>query len=377
MRLPPFRLERYFARYEFTARFLLCSSDCETVAIRELLALEPGAMERFLDLRLGYTESPGSPTLREEISRLYTTIDPSGILVHAGAEEAIFLFMHAALEAGDHLIVHTPCYQSLAEVARGIGCDVTPWVAKEAAGWALELDDLKRALRRNTRAIVLNTPHNPTGYLMRRDLFREVHRFAEEHGLRLFCDEVYRESEHADADRLPAACDLGPRSVSLGVMSKSYGLPGLRIGWVATRDAGLLARMAALKDYTTICNGAPGEFLAELALRHRAALLRRNLDLIHRNLAVLDAFFARHEERFGWVRPCAGPIAFPRLKGEEVDAFCHDLVTAANVLLLPGTLFDDHGNHFRIGFGRANLPEAVDRLESFLSSRGQGARIRS
>lgn len=369
MQLPPFRLERYFARYEFSTQFLLCSSDCESMPIRDLLALEPEAAERFLDLRLGYTESPGAPTLRREIARLYTTIEPEQVLVHSGAEEAIFLFMHAALKAGDHLVVHAPGYQSLAEVARGIGCAVTPWRADESDGWALDPEALRKALRPATRAIVLNTPHNPTGYLMRRDLFQEVHRIAEERGLLLLSDEVYRESEHDPSARLPAACDLGRQAVSLGVMSKTYGLPGLRIGWIATRNAELVARMQVLKDYTTICNSAPGEFLAELALRHRQRLAGRNLALIARNLAIVEALFARHADRFAWVRPQAGPIAFPRLIGGEVEAFCHDLVTTANVLLMPGTVYEEGSSHFRIGFGRADLPEAVARLEAFLRTR--------
>jgi aspartate/methionine/tyrosine aminotransferase len=154
-------------------------------------------------------------------------------------------------------------------------------------------------------------------------------------------------------------------------MSKTYGLPGLRIGWIATHNADLYERMAALKDYTTICNSAPSEFLAELALRHRARLAARNLDIIVRNLKALDGFFAQYSEEFGWIRPGAGPIAFPKLLRGDVSEFCHELVTRAGVLLLPGPLFDDEGNHFRIGFGRANMPEALERLEGFLAHERQ------
>ncbi len=371
MRLLPFKLERYFARYEFDVEYLLCSSDCEALTVGELLALEPGAAERFERHWLGYTESPGSPALRREICGLYRTIAPDQVLVHSGAEEAIFLFMHAMLKAGDHVIVHWPCYQSLVEVARGIGCNVTRWEAHEADGWALDVAALRRHLRPNTRVIVINTPHNPTGYLMSPETFRSVHEIAQEAGITLFCDEVYRESEHRPADRLPAACDVGSHAVSLGVTSKTYGLAGLRIGWIATHDAELYARMAALKDYTTICNSAPSEFLAEVALRHRAALVARNVGLITRNLDRLDRFFEHHAGQFVWRRPKAGPIAFPRLVGEPIEAFCDALVRTASVLLLPGTVYDHPGNHFRIGFGRKNLPEAIARWEAFLAERGE------
>jgi aspartate/methionine/tyrosine aminotransferase len=366
MPLPPFILERYFARHEFGAKHQLCCSDCESLSIGELLSLEPEARERFERHWLGYTETQGSQTLRGEICRLYRTIRPDDVLVHAGAEEAIFLFMHAALGAGDHIVVHAPCYQSLAEVARGLGCQVTPWQAWEEKGWALDLEELRGHLRPNTRAVILNTPHNPTGYLMPRETLQALSGLCQERGILLFSDEVYRELEHNPADRLPAACDLGEHAVSLGVMSKAYGLAGLRIGWVATRNAALLARMAELKDYTTICASAPSEFLAELALRHGATLVERNRRIIAANLAVLDGFFAAHPDRFVWRRPGAGPIAFPRLVGEDVDVFCDVLLEQAGILLLPGSVYGDAGNHFRIGFGRKNLPEAVARLEAFL-----------
>ncbi len=368
MKIPPFLLERYFASHEFNVRHLLCASDCESVSIAELFALEPGAAERFSRQRLGYAESPGGPALRQAIAALYASTGPEQVLVTSGAEEAIFLFMQAALQPGDRLVVQTPCYQSLAEVARSMGCVVDPWPLREQeGGWTPDLPELRRLLRRRTRALVVNSPHNPTGFQMSLAMFLEVIRLAEERGALLFSDEVYREAEYREEDRLPAACDVSPLCVSLGVMSKSYGLAGLRIGWLAARDARLLERVAALKDYTTICSPAPSEFLAELALRHRQALLRRNLRLLRDNLQVLDAFFARHPQRFSWLRPRAGPVAFPRLKGAQVEGFCNRLREGSGVLLLPGSVFGDRNSHFRIGFGRADLPEAVARLEEALA----------
>ena len=367
MNLPPFKLERYFAKYEFHTEFLLCSSDCEAMSIAELLAFEPGAAEKFQETWLGYTESTGSPALRKEISNIYADIQPDRILVHTGAGEAIYLFMHAMLRADDHILVHSPCYQSLSEVAKGIGCHVSPWIAREENGWALELDELRHLLRPTTKAIILNTPHNPTGYLMSRTDFEAVNKFAQEHNLLLFSDEVYRESEYERANRLPAACDLGDHAVSLGVTSKTYGLAGLRIGWIATQNKNVYDRMAGLKDYTTICNSAPSEFLAEVAMRHRERLAERNLTIIKSNLSVIDDLFARHADRFSWVRPQAGSMGFPLLLTGDIDEFCEDLVSKAGVLLLPGSMYDDSRNHFRIGLGRRNLPRAVQRFEEYLN----------
>ncbi len=372
MKLPPFILERYFAKHEFNVKHLLCCSDCQSMSIRELLTLSPGAEEEFLRLRLGYTESRGSPSLRALIAGIYGGIDAGQVLVHGGAEEAIFLFMHAALEPSDHLIVHWPCYQSLFEIARGIGCDVTPWPAREEEGWALDPEELKRLVRPNTRAIILNSPHNPTGWQMPRDAFLETVKFAETGGITLFSDEVYRESEYDKKDRLPAACDAGERAVSLGVMSKTYGLPGLRIGWVATQNRDIYVRMEELKDYTTICASGPSEFLAQTALRHRQTLVERNVEIISGNLAVLDGLFARHADRLAWRRPIAGPIAFPRLLREDSRAFCSGLLREEGVLLLPGEVYADRENHFRIGFGRAGLPAAAARLEAYLEGFAAG-----
>jgi aspartate/methionine/tyrosine aminotransferase len=367
MRLEPFKIERYFARYEFTTEYLLCSSDCESVTVANLLRLEPGAEAALQGQWLGYTESQGDPALREAISGIYETVSGDQVLVHSGAEEGIFGFMNALLGPGDHVVVHAPCYQSLREVAQGLGAEVTDWPADPDRAWALDPEFLEAAVRPNTKAVVINTPHNPTGYLMPREILDAVIGIARHHDLVLFCDEVYRELEHDPADRLPAACDLYERAVSLGVLSKTYGLPGLRIGWIATRDRDLHARMAAFKDYLTICNAAPSEFLARIALAHRHALAERNRHIVLENLDLLDGFFARHAERFAWQRPKAGPIAFPALRQGTAEAFCRDLVERAGVLLLPSRVYDFGDRHFRIGFGRRNLPEALGRLEDHLS----------
>ena len=177
---------------------------------------------------------------------------------------------------------------------------------------------------------------------------------------------MYRGLELDPAERLPAFADINDRALSLGVMSKAYGLAGLRIGWVATRNEKLLHELAAFKDYTTICSSAPSEFLATVALRHADKIVGRNLAIIRNNLDRLDTFFASHGEWFGWNRPKAGSIAFPALLQGVVDEFCTDLVEQAGVLLLPGTLYNERFNHFRIGFGRKNLPEALERMEIYL-----------
>ena len=368
MKISDFKLERYFARHEFKAPYLLCCSDCESLSINDLLAFEAGAAEAFENLWLGYTESSGHPDLREAISKIYARISPDEVLVHAGAEEAIFNFMNVVLAPEDHIIVHEPGYQSLAEVARSIGCRVTAWVGDPAQNWRLDMDFLKDHLQPNTRVVVVNCPHNPTGYLMSRNEFEAIIELSQQQGFHIFSDEVYRFLEYDPETRLPALCDRDDRGVSLGVMSKSFGLAGLRIGWIASRNRDLLKRMAAFKDYTTICNSAPSEFLATVALRHKDPIVKRNLRIIKENLSELNAFFNRHTDRFQWLPPRAGPIAFPGWSGDgAVEQFCRDLLEKTGVLLLPGILYRGDFQHFRIGFGRKNLPACIDRLEAYLT----------
>jgi len=368
MRLAPFKLERYFAKHEFSAPYLLCSSDCESVELRDLLALEHGAREQFDSLWLGYTEPLGDPKLRQAIAIQYDHITADQVLVHAGAEEAIFNFMNVALSPGDHVVVHAPYYQSLGEVAKSIGAEVSEWRGDSEHAWELDLDDLESLLTARTRVVVVNFPHNPTGYLPPAEFVSELSSLSDRHGFIIFSDEVYRGLELDPCDRLPAFADVNERAVSLGVMSKTYGLAGLRIGWLATRDDGLFRELAAFKDYTTICNSAPSEFLATLALRNAEAIVERNLRIVRDNLDRLDHFFGSNRELFDWYRPRAGSVAFPTLLRGTVEEFCADLIERAGVLLLPGTLYGEGFNAFRIGFGRKNLPEALEKLEGYLQA---------
>jgi aspartate/methionine/tyrosine aminotransferase len=367
MHIDPFRIERYYAQYEFTTRYMLSSSDCESRTIGELLELEPGARERLLETWCGYTESTGAPELREAIATLYERVGPEDVIVVSSAEEGIFLVNHALLAPGDHAVAETPCYESALQLARSAGAEVSEWRRRYEDDWAHDLEALERSVRSDTRLLYINQPHNPTGTLMSRATFDRVADLARSHGLVLFSDEVYRGLEHDARDRLPAACDVDERAVSLGSISKSYGLPGLRLGWLVTRDARTRAAITRLKDYTTICSSAPSEVLTALALRNRHVLLERNLGIVERNLPLVEELFARYPDTFEWIRPVASPIGFPRVNGVgDVDRFCARLA-ALGVLLLPGSVYDQPG-HVRVGFGRANLPEALDVLESGLAA---------
>jgi aspartate/methionine/tyrosine aminotransferase len=370
MRIAEFALERYFARWEFAVEHLLCASDVQAMPMADLLALADDETRSLWDrLTLGYTESPGHPLLRREIAALYDGLDAEDVLVFAGAEEAIFCLANVMLGPGDHSIVTWPGYQSLYEVARATGADVTLHELREESGWAIDIAALRRQVTPATKLIVVNAPHNPTGMLPDRATFDAVVAIADEAGVHLLVDEVYRFLEFDEGDRLPTGADASERGISLGVMSKSFAMAGLRIGWLATRDRELLARCASFKDYTTICSAAPSEVLALIGLRAREAVLARSREIVAANLDRLDAFFDEWADRFGWVRPRGGSVGFPRLTvpGVAIDDWAADLVEAEGVLLLPASQFGYGGNHFRLGFGRTDLSEALARLERHAS----------
>jgi aspartate/methionine/tyrosine aminotransferase len=357
--IAPFKLEQYFERYEFSVPYLLSSSDAEAWRMDDLLALADEEMrELWSSLTLGYTEVRGHPLLREAIASLYTEVEPEDVIVFAAAQEPIFAFSSVAVEPGDHVIAVVPSYQSLYEVARSRGADVT--LVPLGEGWTLDVDAVRAALRPNTTLIVLNAPNSPTGSLPAEDALRELFDL----GPRVFVDEVYRFLEHEPRDLLPAAADLG--GVSLGVMSKAFGLPGLRIGWLATRDNELRERIVAFKHYLTICSAAPSEILATIALRAIDTVLARSRAIVEANLPVLDAFIARHEG-FSWTRPRAGTIGLIEFAEGDIDTLAREVADAEGVMILPASVFDWPANAFRVGYARAGMPEALERLEAFIA----------
>ncbi len=369
MRIADFELERFFARYEFAVRHLLCASDVEGWAMADLVALaDAEGAELWRDLRLGYTESLGHPLLRREIATLYDTVAEDEVLVFSGAEEAIFVLANVMLGPRDHAIVGWPSYQSLHEVARSTGADVALHELREEDGWAIDVDRLRGELRATTRLIVINAPHNPTGSMPDAATFGAIVDLAADAGATLVVDEVYRFLERDAADRLMAGADAGPHVVSIGVMSKSFALAGVRIGWLATHDAALLDAAARFKDYTTICASAPAEVLSLIALRARDVVLGRSRAIVDANLDLIDPFFERQARHFRWVRPRGGPVGFPELLGGvPIDRFAQDLLEATGVLIAPGSIFGHPGNHFRLGFGRTTMPAALAELEAFTS----------
>ena len=367
-----FALEVFLAGWEFSAPYHMTASDIESMTMADLLALAtPEDRDALQNLWLGYTETWGAPELRAEIARTYDTMAPENILCLAGAGEGLYAVAKVLLQAGDHVLVPTPNYQSAETVPLSV-CEVTGIPLRRTApimgpgsqargGWRLDPEDVRAAIRPNTKLLSLNFPHNPTGMLMTREDLDAVIALCRHNGIYILCDEVYRGVELEPVDQMPQIADLYERGVSLNVISKAYGMPGLRIGWIASQDTSLLQKVERYKHYLSICNSAPSERLTLIALKARHTILARNHALLHENVRLLEQLFAEFPGVVDWQRPQGGCVAFPRCTAPEGgEEFCRTLIEESGVLLLPSSIYaseltDVPQDHFRIGFGRDRM----------------------
>ncbi len=371
--LPDFRLEAHFSRWEFKARYHLTASDAEAMSMRDLLAMAgPEDREAFEGLWLGYTETYGAPDLRAAIAAGYANQSASDILCFTGASEGIFAANQVILDRDSHAIVVTPNYQSHETLPAAI-CEATGVPLDPDDNWSLDIDRIAAAIRPNTRLVTINFPHNPTGAILPLERYLALVDVCRKHGIYILHDEIFHGLGETGTRHLPFIADIYERGLSLNVLSKSYGLPGLRIGWIACKDPELLSRMERLKHYLSICNSGPSERLALIAVKNRDRILARNCAIVDENLPKWDAFFARHADLFDWRRPDGSCMAFPRYKGAGgVEAFCAALVEESGVLFLPSTIYSSTlgptpTDRLRLGFGRRNLDEGIAALEAHLA----------
>jgi aspartate/methionine/tyrosine aminotransferase len=369
-----FALEVFFARWEFAAKHHMTASDAQSMTMAELLELaNPHDRTEFDNLWLGYTETRGAGDLRAAIANTYDTMGSANIQCFAGAEEGIYVAMRVLLQPEDHAIVLVPNYQA-AETIPLDRCEVSGVPLLEDQDWRPDLDALRDAIRPNTKLVSINFPNNPTGAIPSHDDFASLVEICREHDLYLFSDEVYRGLEVDESRRIPQAADVYEKAFSLNVMSKAYGLPGLRVGWIASQDMETLTRFEHYKHYLSICNSAPSERLALIALKARVKILARNLKIVRENLRKLDVFFARYPDLFEWKAPDGGCVAYPRYTGPgTAQHFCERLVNETGALLLPASIYkselmETSEDRFRIGCGRLGIDEGLDAIRDFLAA---------
>ena len=357
MKIETFALERWMTAWETKTPYDIAESGIFPMTAGELLAFEPReererTLASLLDLRLGYSEAPGTLALRSAIAATYRDTGPDEVLVTTGAIEANFLLFNVLLEPGDHVVVVYPAYQQLYSVPRAIGCDVSLWKLRPEDGFRFDLDELERLVTPRTRLIVINSPHNPTGAMLSAEDLARIGRLASSIGARVLSDEAYRWLEVPGGEPLaPPMRDLSGVGVSVGTLSKPFGLPGLRIGWIAAQ-ADLVAKCWGMRDYVSLSPGKLNDALAVLALKHRDRIVQRTQGIVSGNLETARAWFAEHAAVVSWTPPRGGLLALMRYALDIPSLELSNLLAEKyGVMLAPGSAFGVE-HHLRIGVGQ-------------------------
>ena len=350
----PFLIERWFAEFEFLPgmRNLAASGPYAPTTAEVLTLGGSAATDRYLALGLDYVENPGHQDLRAAIAALHTTLQADDLRITTGASEAILLLFWSLLEPGDNVVVETPCYESHEKLAGALGAEVRRLELRPEDGWKPDPGRLARLVDGRTRLVVLSHPHNPSGAALSGDELAALVRVAESGGATVLSDEVFRPIA-LDGPPMPSAVDLSERAVAVGDLSKPWGLAGVRIGWCATHRRDLLPRLSELRNYTTMCSSAPGEYLATLAVQHSDRLLAPRLENARANRAALAALVERSRGALRWLPPTEGYWTFLQLaSGASTEPLCRRLAEERRILLLPGFVFGPaYDAYMRVGFG--------------------------
>lgn len=372
MTLPPFLLDQWLDQKDAAdppIEFDLGSSTGPSWTLRELLGLSGGSEEvletKLLDTKLLYTRPAGTPELREAIASL-EGVDPDCIQVVTGAAEALLLLFFAAAGRGANVILPRPGFPANDALAAALGIEARHYVLRPENQFRIDLDDIRRLVDGNTRLLLVNSPHNPTGGVLSDAEIESLHDFCAGAGVQFVCDQVYHPIYHGPATRTAARL---PQATVLGDFSKALCLSGLRTGWIVEPDSTRRREYLNARSYFTVSNTVLGERLATLALHHHEAIYSRAQRIASANLALLDSFFEAHGDVLSWVRPRGGMTAFPRLAGGgDARPFCREAMKHG-ILLAPGDCFGMPA-HFRIGIAASGerFAAAIERLGEFTAA---------
>ncbi len=366
--IEPFALKEYF----YTPRaaqteFNLSRSFAEPLSVGELLSLEPEATEQLSEMKLGYTGLDGTASLRQAISAQYAGLSADQIIVTSGLDDALTLLSLSLIEKGDRVIVYTPCYQTYMTVPAWRGAEVVEWRGDPNNNWQPDLGQLADLLQTPAKWVIVNFPNNPTAFTPDETYLNELAALLAASETTLLCDEIYSGLGLSAETPKPMAVRYG-KAVSMHSVSKTLGLPGLRIGWLASQDQGVLDQIRTLRFHFNSFIGAPSEFLAQVALRNADKILNQNLQILTENAEIAGEFFHRHQNRMSWTTPQAGVNAFPEWHGEAGTLkLCDRLADEAKVLLAPSQMFGAGDRHFRLGLGCRDFAAALERFDGFIS----------
>lgn len=328
-------------------------------------------VDEYYKHSLNYTPNGGSLDLREEVANLYgAQIGPDNVLIFAGGQVALQTAAYAVLEKGSHSIVFTPGYQSVQQAPEHAQSETTKIKLYAKNEWQIDPLEIEKAIKSNTRYIVLNEPFSPAGTVMKADVQQELVAIARKHDITILCDEAYRLLEHDENDRLPAMADAYENGISACTMSKPWGGCGLTIGWLVLQDLNLKQKLVDIQYFGTACPSRASELQAIMTLRSSDIILKKNVEIIRTNLQLLDIFMDTYQDYFEWVRPTASPVAFVRFKGPLSSNELGEELAKEGISIKPTYCFTDdvtdYQNYFRIGYGEKMMPTRLDALTRFV-----------
>ena len=366
MEIVPALLERWMRQYYFDTDIDIGSSGVESFSMSELRRLLDLSQSDLDQVTFDDSRTLGGPGLREAIGERWANHHPEKVMVTHGSSEGIFLAMNALLHPGDEVITISPGYQQLFAIAESNGCKLKYLSLDFERGFVPDNEQLKSLVTRQTRMLVVNFPHNPTGASLTLEQQKDLVDIVAEKGSYLVWDGAFAEMTY-DRPPLPDPGVWYDSTITLGTFSKGYGLPGLRVGWCLASPE-ILERFVNLRDYITLHLSPLIELIAERAVRKAHILLRVRMEQARANLNTLGAWVECHREFVDWVRPQGGVCAFLRMPGGgNAEEFCHRLAREHRVLLVPGTCFDRPG-FVRLGFGgpAAKFEEGLARMSDLL-----------
>ena len=366
MRLKPFLLDTWLDQYEHRIEFNLGASTGPTWTVNDILALaDDETLHRFLNHKLVYGRPAGADSLREAIAEMQG-VPVESVQVMTGSSEALVAMMWLGNEPGANVILPLPGFTTFSALPESLGIETRYYRVRRENQFRIDIDEIKHLADSNTKLILVNCPHNPTGATISDDDMEALHAFTAERGIQLVSDEVYHPIYHG---RKTTSAARLPHATVIHDLSKAFSIAGVRTGWMIEHDAKRRQQYWTARAYFSICNGTTGEILAEVAIRNRDKVLGRTQEVASRNLKLLDQFMAEHREALGWIRPQGGMTAFPWLvTGEDARPFCQ-AATERGILLAPGDCFEVP-SHFRLGFAAAGFEfsRALDRFGEFVKS---------
>lgn len=366
MDMSSFLVDAYFTEYESKAKYMMGSSDPESLLLKEAIT----DLSKYADEPLGYALGNGYLPLREKLSTLYKTVLPNQIAIMNGGEETIYVTMRALLKAGDEIIVQMPSYQSLSVVAKEIGCRITEFRPPFEQDWSFDIELLRSKFSSKTKLLVLNYPHNPTGACLTDNDMTDIAKLCRKYGIILIADEMHRFLRLDKNCTNASFADVYENAIALGGFSKTFASPGLRLDWIATQNTELMQKLLAYRHFTSTCTNLPCQWLASELLDKKFEIIERNNAIVKNNAVLLKSLVQNHADVFAYVPPKGATMAYVKLLGgRRAMSFCMELLEHTEVLIVPSSVLENSDEYLRIGLCRKSFSECVRLVDAYLSTK--------